>query len=85
MFLFFFNPSFSSALPPKEAGKAAYRLNYQGTLFYAEGKFVLARKQFQRAYEKAPGNFQFALSYGLSLGRTGRHQKAISVLAKAQR
>ncbi len=85
LFLFFFNPSFSSALPPKEAGKAAYRLNYQGTLFYAEGKFVLARKQFQRAYEKAPGNFQFALSYGLSLGRTGRHQKAISVLAKAQR
>ncbi len=85
LFLFFFNPSFSAALPPKEAGKAAYRLNYQGTLFYAEGKFALARKQFQRAYEKAPGNFQFALSYGLSLGRTGRHQKAISVLTKAQR
>lgn len=85
LFLFFFSPGYSGIVPPKEAGKAAYRSNYQGAILYAEGKFILARKQFQRAYEKAPENFQFALSYGLSLGRTGRHQKAISVLAKAQR
>ncbi len=85
LFLVIFYASCSASSPPKEADKAAFRSNYQGTLFYAEGRFVQARHFFRRAYEKAPGNFQFALSYGLSLGRTGRRQKAISVLTGAQR
>lgn len=68
-------------LPPN---KQAYRLHYQGSLQYAEGKYRQASSNFARAYQLFPENFSFALAHGLCLGRLGDAVTAKKVLEKAR-
>ncbi|WP_421796537.1 hypothetical protein [Haliscomenobacter sp.] len=68
-------------LPPD---KQAYRLHYQGSLQYAEGKYRQASGNFERAYHLFPENFSFALAHGLCLGRLGDASEAKKVLEKAR-
>ena len=68
-------------LPPD---KQAYRLHYQGSLQYAEGKYRQASGNFERAHHLFPENFSFALAHGLCLGRLGDASEAKKVLEKAR-
>ena len=70
-------------VPPPD--KQAYRLHYQGSLLYAEGKYRQAGSNFERAYRLFPENFSFALAHGLCLGRLGDPATAKTVLEKARR
>jgi len=70
---------------PPPPDKQAYRLHYQGSLLYAEGKYRQASGHFERAYQLFPENFSFALAHGLCLGRMGEPGTAKNVLEKARR
>ena len=70
-------------VPPPD--KQAYRLHYQGSLLYAEGKYRQAGNNFERAYRLFPENFSFALAHGLCLGRLGDPATAKTILEKARR
>ncbi len=72
----------AEASPPPD--KQAYRLHYQGSLQYAEGKYRQASGNFERAFHLFPENFSFALAHGLCLGRLGNASEAKKVLEKAR-
>ena len=64
-------------------GEMAHKLHYQGTVHYLQGNHKQAAGLLQRAYDMEPGNFSFALSLGLCLGRIGKPRAAIKVLEDA--
>lgn len=65
--------------------KAAYRAHYRGVLEYTGGRYRQAENHFRQAYRFDPDNANFALAYGLALGRSGKTREAVAVLQKAQR
>jgi len=65
-------------------GKTAHKLHYKGTLYFQEGNFQRATNLFERAYGMEPDNYNFALSLGLGLGRTGKEVEGLQVLKRAQ-
>lgn len=77
-------PKNSEAAPSSPPDKQAYRLHYQGSLQYAEGKYRQASGNFARAFQLFPENFSFALAHGLCLGRLGDAGGAKKVLEKAR-
>lgn len=65
--------------------KAAYKAHYRGMLYYGEGRHRKAEEQFRQAYRFDQGNHNFALAYGLSLGRAGKTRDAVALLQQVQR
>lgn len=65
--------------------KDAYRFHYRGTLSYAEGDLKQANQYFRRAYHILPGNFYFAISYGLTQGQRGDLSEALDIIRTARR
>lgn len=82
LFLLCSAASRSSYLPPD---KQAYRLHFQGSILYGEGKYRQASANFARATQLFPENFSFALAYGLCLGRLEETGKAQKILQAASR
>lgn len=65
--------------------KAAYRFHYKGALFYAEGQVKEANQYFRKAYRIIPGNFYFAISYGMTQGQNGQTSDGLEIIAEARR
>jgi len=70
------------SLSPGGREKAAFKHHYRGTILYANGSYGRASSHFEKAFKLAPDNFNFGLSYALSLSRTSRISKAMRVLRK---
>ncbi len=62
--------------------REAYRNYFVGAYYFNEGNTGPATRHFKKAYEAAPGEFNFALAYALSLGRTGSGDEALNVLQR---
>jgi len=61
----------------------AYKAHYKGTLYFGEGDYRKAERLFQRAYSAFPDNFNFAMAYGLCIGRQGNTEKGKEVIERA--
>lgn len=73
----------SPNVSPKKGGKVAYEEHFKGTLYYKKGDFSRALQHFQRAYQKAPDNFFFSISYGICLSQNGKTEKGLKVLQRS--
>lgn len=65
------------------AQKSAYRHYYRGAMHFSEGNFKQAESHFRQATSALPGNFHFALSYGLTLSRSGQYEAGRNILQQA--
>lgn len=72
-------------LPDKPNQKRAYKVHYEGSLLYSEGKIKQANQKFKIAYQIIPDNFYFAMAYGLSEGRLGHSQEGLAIIQRANR
>ncbi len=72
----------SLSLRPPGGEREAYRNYYVGAYYFNEGDTGAATRHFKRAYEAVPDEFNFALAYALSLGRSGSGDEALNVLQR---
>lgn len=66
--------------PVKGGKKDAYRHYYVGTFNFQEEDWGSAVRNFRRAYNTVPEEFNFALALALALGRTGADEEALNIL-----
>lgn len=71
---------FAAFLLPRGGKKAAYRNYYVGTFYFQEENWGGAVRNFRRAYNAVPEEFNFALALALALGHTGADEEALEVL-----
>ncbi len=65
--------------------KAAFRMHYEGTLLFTEGKYQKAEQHFKRAHQIIPENYSFALSLSLAMGKTGNPDEGLAILSEGIR
>ena len=79
---FFFgnNDGSNLELPLKEGNKTAYKNHYKGSLHYRRGDYKKALQHFQKAFNAAPDNRYFAMSYGVALAQSGKAKRGQEIL-----
>ncbi len=65
-------------------GKAAYRNYYLGNYYFAEGDYARSLRHLEKAYELNPGDFNFAISLALVLGRTDHIDRALDLATRSE-
>jgi len=64
--------------------KHAYSSHFKGTLAWKKEEYSKAERFFEQAFNGVPDNFNFALSYAISLARSGKPSEA-QILLEASR
>ncbi|MEQ8703836.1 MAG: VWA domain-containing protein [Phaeodactylibacter sp.] len=69
--------------PESNRQKAAFRAHYKGMLLYSEAQYDRAVRQFEKAHNIIPENYNFTLSLALGLSRVDRADEGLSLLQKS--